>query len=96
MCHVTSEALIQVPRVLFKSEFRVIAPLDVFRLDSNDVGVLVSTVDSLLEAFKVIRLEGCGEYLFYSQKSGRRRFYKLTEDGEIAFLEREEVTTAGR
>jgi len=74
----------------------MIAPLDVIRLDSNDVGMWISTADSLLEALKVIRREGFGEYVILSQKSGRRRFYEVSENGNIVFREREEVTATRR
>ena len=74
----------------------MIAPLDVFQLDSKDVGVLISTVDSLLEALAVIRDRGSGEYIVYSRKSGRRRLYEVTEDGNLVFREREEVAIPGR
>ena len=74
----------------------MIAPLDVIRLDSNDVGMWISTADSLLEALKVIRREGFGEYVILSQKSGRRRFYEVSENGNIVFREREEVAIPGR
>ena len=72
------------------------AALDVFRLNSRDLGVSISSVNSLLEAFKVIRQQGRGEYIVYSQKSGRRRFYEVTEKGNIVFREREEVAITRR
>ena len=72
------------------------AALDVFRLNSRDLGVSISSVNSLLEAFKVIRQQGRGEYIVYSQKSGRRRFYEVTEKGNIVFREREEVAIMRR
>ena len=69
----------------------MVALLEVFRLDSNsnDVGVWVNSVDSLLEALNVISEKGCGEYVVYSQKTGRRRFYKVNGDGKIVFWENE-------
>jgi hypothetical protein len=82
--------------VIFEREFHMIAQLDVFRLDSNDVGLWISTVDSLLEAFELIRVEGWGEYVIYSQKSGLRRLYEVTENGNIVFREREDVAIARR
>jgi hypothetical protein len=72
------------------------ARLDVIRLGSNDVGVCISAVNSLLEALKIIRQEGRGEYLVYSQKSGRRRFYEVTEHGNIVFRERDEAAITRR
>ena len=72
------------------------ARLDVIRLCSNDVGVCISTVNSLLEALKIIRQEGRGEYLVYSRKSGSRRLYEVTENGNIVFREREEVAITRR
>ena len=74
----------------------MIAPLNVFQLNSNDVGVWVFTVDSLLEALKVIQQRGSGEYLIYPQKSGRRRFHEVAENGNIVLQELEEVVTARR
>ena len=74
----------------------MIAPLDVIRLGSNEVGVCISTVDSLLEALNVIRKKGCGEYVIYSQKTGRRRFYTVTGDRKIVFQEREKVAVPER
>jgi hypothetical protein len=49
-------------------------------------------VDSLLEALNVICNKGCGEYIVYSQKTGRRRFYEVNRDGKIVFWENEELT----
>ena len=72
------------------------ARLEVIHLRSNDVGVCISTVNSLLEALKIIQEEGRGEYLVYSRKSGRRRFYEVTEHGNIVFREREEVAITRR
>jgi hypothetical protein len=69
----------------------MIAPLDVFRLHSNEVGVWITSVDSLLEALNVICNNGCGEYIVYSQRTERRRFYKVNEDGKIVFWEHEEL-----
>ena len=84
--------------ILFESEFDMIAPLEVFRLDSNsnDVGVWVNSVDSLLEALNVISEKGCGEYVVYSQKTGRRRFYKVNGDGKIVFWENEDLALPTR
>jgi len=69
------------------------ARLDVIRLRSNHVGVCISPVNSLLES---IRQEGRGEYLVYSRKSGRTRFYEMTEHGNIVFRERDEVAITRR
>jgi hypothetical protein len=67
------------------------APLDVFRLYSNDLGVWITSVDSLLEALNVICDKGSGEYIVYSQKTERRRFYKVNGDRKIVFREHEEL-----
>jgi len=67
------------------------APLDVFRLYSNDLGVWITSVDSLLEALNVICNKGCGEYIIYSQKTERRRFYKVNGSGKIVFRAHEEA-----
>ena len=72
------------------------ARLDAIHLHSNDVGVCISTVNSLLEALRVIQQEGRGEYLVYSRKSGRRRFCEVTGHGNIVFREREEVAIMRR
>ena len=72
------------------------ARLDVIRLGSNDVGVCISTVNSLLEALKIIQQQGRGEFLVYSRKSKRRRFYEVTEQGIIVFRERDEVAITRR
>ena len=72
------------------------ARLDVIRLGSNDVGVCISAVNSLLEALNVIRQEGRGEYLVYSRKSGCRRYYEVTGHGNIVFRERDEVAIMRR
>ena len=72
------------------------ARLDVIRLGSNDVGVCISTVNSLLEALKIIQQQGRGEFLVYSRKSERRRFYEVTEQGNIVFRERDEVAITRR
>jgi hypothetical protein len=74
----------------------MIAPLDVFLLDSNDVGVSINSVDSLLEALNVIRKQGKGEYVVYSQKTGRRRFYEVTGEGKFVFWDREELAVPRR
>ena len=74
----------------------IIAPLDVFRLNSNDVGGCITTVDSLLEALNAVRKRGRGEYIVYSQKTGRRRFYEVAGDGRIVFWEREELAVPRR
>jgi len=74
----------------------MIAPLDVFRLGSNDVGVLIISVDSLVEALNVIRKKGDGEYVVYSQKTRRRRFYEVTREGKIVSWEREELGVSRR
>ena len=74
----------------------MIAPIEVFRLDSNDVGVWVNSVDSLLEALNVISGKGCGEYVVYSQKTGRRRFYKVNGDRKIVFWENEDLALPTR
>ena len=74
----------------------IIAPLDVFRLNSNDVGGCITTVDSLLEALNAVRKRGRGEYIVYSQKTGRRRFYTVTGDRKIVFQEREKVAVPER
>ena len=72
----------------------MIAHLDVFRLDSksNDVGVWINSADSLFDALNVICKKGCGEYIVYSQKTGRRRFYKVNGDGRIVLWENEELS----
>src|SRR5215469_14980634 len=62
-------------------EIVMIASLDVFQLHSSDVGVRITCVDSLFEALKVIRKKGSGEYIVYSRKTGRRRFYKVDGGG---------------
>jgi hypothetical protein len=67
------------------------APLDVFGLYSNELGIWITHVDSLLEALNVIRKKGCGEYLVYSQNTERRRFYKVNGDGKIVFRKDEEL-----
>ena len=72
------------------------APLDVFRLYSNDLGVWITSVDSLLEALNVICNKGCGAYIVYSQKTERRRFYKVNGDGKIVFWENEELALPTR
>jgi len=72
------------------------ARLDVIRLRSNHVGVCISPVNSLLESVDIIRQEGRGEYLVYSRKSGRTRFYEMTEHGNIVFRERDEVAITRR
>lgn len=72
------------------------APLDVFRLHSNYVGVWIASAGSLLEALKVICNKGCGEYIVYSQKTERRRFYEVNGDGKIVFWEHEELGNQNR
>jgi hypothetical protein len=76
----------------------MVAPLEVFRLyaNSNAVGVWINSVDSLLEALNVISEKGCGGYMVYSQKTGRRRFYKVHEIGKIVFWENEELALPTR
>ena len=78
--------------------FAVIANLDVFLLDSNsnEVGVCITSVDSLFDALNVICKRGCGEYIVYSQKSGRRRFYEVDGDGKIVFWENEKLAVPSR
>ena len=72
------------------------APLDVFRLHSNDVGVWIRSVDSLVEALNIICAKGFGEYIVYSQKTSRRRFYKVNGAGKIVFWKHEELAVPGR
>ena len=69
----------------------MIAPLEVFWLDSNsnELGVWVNSVDSLLEALNLISEKGCGKYMIYSQKTGRRRFYEVDGDRKIVFWKNE-------
>jgi len=70
------------------------APLDVFRLHSNEVGVWITSVDSLVEALNVMCKKGCGQYgqyIVYSQKTGRRRFYNVNWDRKIVSWEYEEL-----
>jgi hypothetical protein len=76
----------------------MVALLEVFRLDSNSstVGVWINSVDSLLEALNIISEKGCGEYMVYSPKTGRRRFYSVNGDGKIAFWKNEELTLPTR
>jgi len=73
----------------------MIASLDVFQLHSSDVGVRITCVDSLFEALKVIRKKGSGEYIVYSRKTGRRRFYKVDGGGKIVLWENEELAFPG-
>ena len=76
----------------------MIAPLDVFQLESNsnDVGVWITSVESLFEALDAISQKGCGEYIVYSQRTGRRRFYKVDGDGKIVFWENEKLAVPER
>jgi len=80
--------------ILFERELTMNAPLDVFRLHSNDVGVWILSVDSLVEALNVMCKKGCGQYgqyIVYSQKTGRRRFYNVNWDRKIVSWEYEEL-----
>ena len=88
---VESPTILAYSCICFESEFAVIAPLDVFQLYSRDLGIWITSVDSLLEALNVISEKGCGEYMVYSQKTGRRRFYKVNGDGKIVFWGHEEL-----
>jgi len=77
--------------ILFERELTMNAPLDVFRLHSNDVGVWILSVDSLVEALNVMCKKGCGQYIVYSQKTGRRRFYNVNGGRKIMSWEYEEL-----
>jgi len=73
----------------------MITPLEIFQLNSSTVGVWIASVDSLHAGLNFICEKGSGKYIVYSQKTRRRRFYKVNGDGRIVFWENEKLAVPG-
>jgi len=63
--------------------------LDVFRIDENEAKQWLFKTDSLFDALSVLRGKGPGKYLILSEKTRRKRFYVVHEDGNVIFLQNE-------
>lgn len=65
------------------------APLDVFRIETNDANTFLFRTESLFDALEMMREQGLGTYLVLSLRTRRKRFYEVRADGELLFRERE-------
>ena len=61
----------------------MVAPLDIFALENGGPASWLGCAETLAQATELLRNAGSGSYFVFSQKTGHKTFYKVT-DGALS------------